>query len=147
MSRTFSRTSSVLLCVAAFQVIAQVPAANNDSGIVMDKKHGLMWQRSPVRNVDHKSATAYCKNLELSGSKDWRLPTKDELVVGFNVLPTEPGYNEGQTFLLWSSTETRSCCANIVFRNSVTESGVLEREKTWKPGGATLGARCVRDTK
>lgn len=115
--------------------------------IIMDKKNGLIWQRDTIDGIDYGSAVAYCEKLKLAGRSDWRLPSKDELISGFEVLPHHEGYSQNKTFVHWTSTETPSGYVDVVMRNVNTSCGVLEREKTWKPGGATIGARCVCDAK
>lgn len=147
MNKAFLYASAAILSLFVSHINAQISATNIETNTIMDKKSGLMWQRHPIPDVDFKGADTYCRRLELIGAKDWRLPTKEELLGGFKILPHEPGYEAGHTFILWSSTETSRRNSILVFRNTVTSAGTLEREKTWKPGGATLGARCVREAK
>jgi hypothetical protein len=135
--------STTAWCVVASPVLAQ---GTGGGGTAIDKKTGLTWQRAPVPNLDYAGAVAYCRNLDLGGSTGWRLPTERELTAAYDLLPTEPGYDAGRTFMLWSSTETPGGRVKLAFRN-LNSQGTLEREKTWKPAGASVGARCVRSSK
>ena len=48
---------------------------------VTDRVTGLVWQREvPPDSVDWWEARAYCRELELAGARDWRLPSRIELV-------------------------------------------------------------------
>ena len=119
----------------------------DDLGIVIDKRNKLIWQRGALRDIDYLSAAAYCTSLKLEGRADWRLPTVDELKVGFEVLQQDEGFSQGQTLFFWSSTERDRGFVMAAFRNTTTIYGAIEREKTWKPNGATICARCVCDVK
>jgi len=56
---------------------------NNGDGTITDRATGLMWQKSgSPDSMNYEDAKAYIENLNregLSGYKDWRLPTVDEL--------------------------------------------------------------------
>jgi hypothetical protein len=54
--------------------------SNSDNGTVSDLATGLTWQQADdgvTRNW--QEALAYCENLSLAGSSDWRLPNVKEL--------------------------------------------------------------------
>ena len=52
----------------------------NDNATVTDKATGLIWQQNDSRvGMDWPTALEYCKNLELAGSTNWRLPNVKEL--------------------------------------------------------------------
>lgn len=62
------------------------------SSIIKDKKTNLMWQKISAKGDEDKGMTfedavSYCENLELGGFKDWRLPSRNELMslVEFNL--------------------------------------------------------------
>lgn len=126
----------------------QTTKSEDITAVIADKKNGLLWQASPKHQLDFNAAGAYCSSLNLGGKRGWRLPTLKELRDGFKVLPSGDGIADGKTFMHWTSTATKSCCAMLVLRNTTTSFGPLVREKDWKPGKAIiLGARCVRDEK
>ncbi|QHG87962.1 DUF1566 domain-containing protein [Xanthomonas sp. NCPPB 1638] len=48
---------------------------------VIDATTGLEWSATPVaKNVSHHAADTACATLELGGHRDWRLPTRQELL-------------------------------------------------------------------
>jgi ribosomal protein S27AE len=50
------------------------------NGTVTDPETGLMWQQwTEKKTYTWDEAHEYCRNLELAGHKDWRLPTVKEL--------------------------------------------------------------------
>jgi hypothetical protein len=54
---------------------------DNGDGTVTDNVTGLMWQQAvPETTFAWADAVAYCPTLTLAGHKDWRLPTRIELV-------------------------------------------------------------------
>ena len=69
---------------------------------------GLFWQKKDdgiERNWN--KAISYCQSLALGGSKDWRLPSKDELssLVDKKYTPTiDPVFTDTKTSYYWSST-------------------------------------------
>jgi len=55
-------------------------ARESAAGVWTDRATGLMWtKRDNGENLIWQPATAYCRNLNLDGYSDWRLPTIDEL--------------------------------------------------------------------
>ena len=86
---------------------------------VQDKQTGLIWLRDTRfdnKKIPWQKATDFCQSFELGDKKDWRLPTRDELI---NLLDTSkwfPALPEGQPFKLrdaaykdgggyWTSTD------------------------------------------
>lgn len=55
---------------------------DNNDGTVTDTTTGLMWTKHDVGEdrMVHAAAESACKVLELGGHKDWRLPTRAELL-------------------------------------------------------------------
>ncbi len=54
---------------------------NAATGIVTDTRTGLMWQDDAVSSTMTWSGTInYCKDKELGGHSDWRLPNQRELL-------------------------------------------------------------------
>jgi len=51
-----------------------------DNGTVLDTKTNLMWAfQDNGRDIDWKTAKAYCENYRGGGYTDWRMPTTKEL--------------------------------------------------------------------
>ena len=49
-------------------------------GVVLDTKTHLMWAaQDNGSDINWEGAGSYCKNLNLAGYHDWRMPTEDEL--------------------------------------------------------------------
>lgn len=56
-------------------------ALEEAAGVWTDPATGLMWAKENNDiDVDWERATDYCRNLQLAGHSDWRLPTIDELL-------------------------------------------------------------------
>ncbi len=54
-----------------------------DGAVIKDNKRGLMWEESYHSadvKVDFAEAKRYCRDLNLSGFQDWRVPTLFELL-------------------------------------------------------------------
>lgn len=50
------------------------------SGYWVDPSTGLMWAaKDNGQNITWKKAMRYCRNLQLAGYSDWKLPTIDQL--------------------------------------------------------------------
>ena len=50
-------------------------------GVVVDRVTGLSWQRNlPDKFYTFEAAERQCAGLELAGHRDWRLPSRIELV-------------------------------------------------------------------
>lgn len=66
-------------CVRGTPISGQfTPISGQDA--ILDGRTGLTWQRLlPSAPVDWYAALAYCENLDLAGSTDWRLPSLKEL--------------------------------------------------------------------
>lgn len=60
------------------------PEAYTDNGdqTITDNVTGLMWQRVPLTGTTYTwaQAVATCSTLALAGHRDWRLPSRIELV-------------------------------------------------------------------
>ena len=88
-----------------------LPAFANDA--VLDKKTGLVWEKSPQTTSARWSvARRTCAEKSVGGQKDWRLPSLEELasLVDYSVGPPSLALPPGHPFLsvqsavYWSST-------------------------------------------
>lgn len=53
---------------------------DNKNETILDKATGLTWQKGDSQQqMDFPSALAYCENLNLAGTDNWRLPNVKEL--------------------------------------------------------------------
>lgn len=68
------------------------------SEVFVDNKIGLMWQdNSAAKHIkkDWKGALTFCSQLQLSGHKDWRLPSVKELKKLVSKDPRDGGIKTG----------------------------------------------------
>ena len=80
--------------------------------IFSDNKTGLMWQdNSAAKYVkkDWEGAMSFCKQLQLGGYDDWRLPNIKELIQILSLKPRDGGMKKGFNYLgasgyYWSSS-------------------------------------------
>ena len=95
----------------AAQRFVILPAFANDA--VLDKKTGLVWEKSPqTTSVRWSVARRACAEKSVGGQKDWRLPSLEELasLVDYSVGPPSLALPPGHPFLsvqsavYWSST-------------------------------------------
>lgn len=88
------------------QYVNNPPAfIDNGDGTVSDRVTGLTWQQSPDTNRDNRidatdkmsftQAQAYCGNLTLAGSTDWRLPDIKQLYSLIDFSGVDPSGYEG----------------------------------------------------
>lgn len=78
----------------------------------VDKRTNLEWQNnSDVKIIQHNwiDANAYCKKLKLSGTRDWRLPSIQELQTIVDITKFDPAIKSDMTNrvskVYWSSSE------------------------------------------
>jgi hypothetical protein len=95
----------------AAQRFVVLPAFTNDA--VLDKKTGLVWEKSPETTSARWSvARRACVEKSVGGQKGWRLPSLEELasLVDYSVAPPSLALPPGHPFLsirsavYWSST-------------------------------------------
>ncbi len=66
------------------------------AGTVLDRVTGLMWQRAvDPGNMTFDDANAKCDRLQLGGYRDWRLPSRIELVSILDLAETQPSIDRG----------------------------------------------------
>lgn len=109
--------------------------------IYVDDAKRLVWQDdtdTQTLGKDWKNANEYCSNLEFAESKDWRLPTKNELLDLYakkaNLKNMNPKY-------YWSSTvasDNNSSAWDVNFKYGYTFANEKSKE---------LNIRCVHDIK
>jgi hypothetical protein len=72
------------------------------------KKVRLMWQKEGSANrMEHKDTEEYCKNSEVGGYKDWRMPTVEELESIIDRTKRNPAINplfKCESASYWSSS-------------------------------------------
>lgn len=83
---------------------------DNHDGTVTDNVTGLMWQQTDDDYfLNWYVAVSYCQYLTLAGYRDWRLPSKKELVSIVNYSLYYPAidetyFPETNTSIYWTST-------------------------------------------
>lgn len=103
-----------ILGISAYFIVEYPSKPKTQNPIIQD---GLMWQNEPYseKEIEHSSETdggfgktqkwpdalKYCKDLDLYGHKDWRLPSKEELVK-FSSLKIQLNID---LYNVWTSTE------------------------------------------
>jgi hypothetical protein len=68
---------------------------------VLDKQTGLTWARNANilgMSVPYEEAAKLCEIIEIGGKNDWRLPTRDELIVILDTSKSSPALPEGHPF-------------------------------------------------
>lgn len=67
---------------------------DNNDGTITDNKTGLMWSKTTSKSkMSWEDAKTYCDVLNKGGYDDWRLPTKNELLLLVNKDFGEPAIN------------------------------------------------------
>ena len=116
------------------------------TGAVRDNNTGLVWEQAPDANIrTWASATYYCVNKNVGGTRGWRLPSVAELA---SVLDGSPGavapfvpasvFTGVQSYIYWSATkfgELPTVAWYVFFSNGVV-NGVDK--------ASTFHAWCVR---
>ena len=75
-------------------------------GTVIDASTGLIWQKkSDGIERNWQKAKWYCEGMRIGGYSDWKLPSRDELEMGFKVKHLfDPFKRQDWDSLYWSST-------------------------------------------
>ena len=107
----------VCICFSTLPGMASQRFVDNGNGTITDTKTGLMWvSKDNGIPINWPDATMYCKNLNVAGYADWRMPTLVELTTLFNPnVRNKNGYHLAQLITTtaqscWSS-ETRGYSA------------------------------------
>ena len=150
--------ASLLLCgLLHAEALSPTCYRDNDKNVVIcnDKKLGrLMWQDEKQGfKVTWDEAQKYCKTLSLAGYKDWRLPTRMELLSIMEKSRYNPAINkafknvayetndkgEKNYGWYWSSTESAGGSSNawiVDFKDG---------DISWSDVYNSRFVRCVRD--
>jgi hypothetical protein len=123
-----------------------------DVDTVLDKVTGLTWQRVPPDSKYIDYAKAYCNDLQLGGSSEWRLPTIRELqtLVSIGEAPSFSaaaftGSNDG---LAYYSSTIDSSVYHATYIWSVWFDGQYAGQTTQSDGyyyGSYGAVRCVHE--
>jgi hypothetical protein len=114
---------------------------DNGDGTITDNVTGLMWQKAvPKGTYTWAQAVAYCPTLNLGGHRDWRLPSRIELVsiADFGRVPSIDSTYFPATPLtyFWSSSSSTAISAwDVLFSSGYTSVNVMTN---------TDNVRCVR---
>ena len=68
--------------------VRQDPLANKTINqikeYIIDDKTGISWENSiNIEELNWRASVAYCSKLRIGGFSDWRLPSKDELIMAY----------------------------------------------------------------
>ncbi len=115
----------------------------NGNGTVTHNTTGLVWQQGEVTSTPWEAALAYCENLSLGSSTNWRLPNIKELRSISDDTRSSPALNMtyfpgGQSARYWSST---SLFGNAGLAWFVDFTGGLA---SYNDKTGSLAVRCVR---
>jgi formylglycine-generating enzyme required for sulfatase activity len=114
------------------------------AGVVVDRTTSLMWQRRAAPDLlEWADAQAYCRCLALAGHRDWRLPTRIELLTIVDYTRQDPSI-DGAVFpdtpVTWFWTASTVANAPVAaWYLSFMDGNTHEGEKT-----TSYGVRCVR---
>ena len=120
---------ALLVSMVGFDAIAapERPGTYKISGsageeIVADQGSGLEWQKSFETKLNWDQATDHCGSIGLGGKKDWRLPTRKELmtIVKYRLNNPSSDFPEMPAVYFWSastSSESKLFAWGINFRN------------------------------
>lgn len=76
---------------------------------VQDKQTGLIWLRDTRfdnKSVPWQEAADFCQSFELGNKKDWKLPTRDELITLLDTSKSNPAFPGGHPFKLRDAAYT-----------------------------------------
>jgi hypothetical protein len=97
-------------CYPTLSVMATERFVDNGNGTITDTKAGLMWAAADnTIPISWPNSVEYCKNLQIGGYTDWRMPTLVELKSIYN--PNKKNGNGYHTTNLIFTTAS-SCWAS-----------------------------------
>ncbi|MGB5964976.1 MAG: DUF1566 domain-containing protein [Sulfurimonadaceae bacterium] len=109
----------------------------NSNEVFVDTKNNLIWQDSYPIKLEWGPAREYCKNIEFSKNKDWRLPSKDELELLSNNQDKGISHQDGY---YWSDSTIKKGYDKPYMVNVSTG-----QTKDWYDN-RKMFVRCVRNT-
>lgn len=85
---------------------------DNKTEIVLDKKEAkIYYDAAPSPQMNFEEAQAFCKNINYLGYKEWRTPTKEEMITLLELSRTKVSvkhaFKNVQEGLYWSATEDK----------------------------------------
>lgn len=122
----------------------------NKDGTVTDNVTGLQWQQTDSGEQAWSTASAYCKNLELGGKRDWRLPFVHESFSILNEQLNRPAldtqvFTKSEAEYWWAIEERLDNPAYAWATNAGGGAGAHPKNETISAGGRkNYHVRCVR---
>jgi hypothetical protein len=116
------------------------------AGVVVDKVTGLIWQRDvPSSTYSWADAKSYCANLVLAGFKDWRLPSRIELVSLIDFTIANPGPTiDAAAFPNASNATFWTASARSLYTDEAWYIQFTNGFAFYDTMDVTYAARCVR---
>ena len=124
-------------------IINPMSFTDNGDGTVTDNNTGLMWQKTDGGEMTIENATVYCKNLNLGGYTDWRLPTSIELFSINNYDHLNPAldiiyFTKTQAQYWWTSEKRADDSTRVWVVNAGGGIGPHPKTETVSAGGTKL---------
>lgn len=126
----------------------KLPGSGVISGVA-----NLQWQDEPYMdgtndNITFTQASTYCKNLNLYGYSDWRLPNVKEAVTTTSLNPRDPDVFEHypQTEVIHVINENAALDKTMGVRKNGRVANLIDMDNEfWGYEAGKYGVRCVRD--
>ncbi len=96
---------------------------------------GIAVQTKDLGRVDWYTANSMCENSTIGGYNDWRLPTKDELMILYNNRQNIGGFNEDR---YWSSSKSSAGYYYYISFSDGTIGGYRSDQKLYVRAVRTL---------
>jgi hypothetical protein len=126
---------------------------DNGNGTISDDITGLMWQKTDGGEMAFENVLAYCRNLNLGGFSDWRLPTSHELFGINSYDKVNPALNtvyfaKTSAEYWWTSDVQADDASKIWVVNAGGGIGAHPKTETVSAGGTKhFHIRAVRNAK
>jgi len=131
-------TRLILLIMIGFSAVYA-----NDTFV--DSTTGLEWQDNYASKSVEKSwydAKSYCRDLELSGHSDWRLPTIKELQSIVDISKNKPAIKDG-----FKNVASHYCWSSSEYADGTSDAWIVDFNNGntyWSLKSDKLFVRCVR---